>query len=126
MSTPDLEARVAALEAKLLEVDAIANLALRLLALEKPLAALLQRFGATAAQEVAVHALLDDIATRIGKGGIYAPSFSGFESDLFRCFPGVRNNREFVVLLLDTLKLDRPSYQTVQIYATEKGWPHWT
>jgi hypothetical protein len=121
----DLEARVAALEAKLQEVDAIANLALRLLAIEKPISSLLLRFGATAAQEMAVHALLDDIASRIGKGGLYAPSFSGFASDLFRCFPAVRNNREFVVLLLDTLRLDRPSYQAVQIYATEQGWPHW-
>jgi hypothetical protein len=57
---------------------------------------------------------------------MYAPSFSGFASDLYRCFPLVRNNREFVVLLLETLKIDRPSYQSVQIYASEQGWPHWT
>ena len=51
----DLEARVAALESKLHEVEALANLALRLLAVEKPVAALLQRFGASESESLAVH-----------------------------------------------------------------------
>lgn len=126
MSDSDLEERVAALEAKLQEVDAIANLALRLLAIDKPVSILLQRFGADQTQELAVHKLLDDVAARAVQGGMYAPSFTGFASDLFRCFPAVRNNREFVELLLDTLRLDRASYQQLQVYASQQGWPRWT
>ena len=121
----DLESRVAALEDKLQEVEALANLALRLLAVEKPVAALLQRFGASESESLAVHTLLDGVATRAEQGGMYSPSFSGFASDVFAKFPGVRNNREFVELLLDTMKLDRPTYQRLHAYAVENGWPRW-
>src|SRR4029078_12979237 len=41
------EDRIAALEAKVNELDTLVNLALRLIALEKPVSALLERFGAT-------------------------------------------------------------------------------
>lgn len=122
----DVQVRLAAVEARLQEVEALANLALRLLAVEKPVSALLQRYGASESQDRAVHGLLDDIAARADQGGIYAPSFSGFTSDLFRLFPTVRHNREFVAMLLDTLKLDRPTYQKLHTYVTDQGWPHWS
>jgi hypothetical protein len=123
--TNDLEARVAALEAKLQEVEAIANLALRLIAVEKPVSTLLERYGATEAEDLAVHALLDDIAKRAEQGGMYAPSFGGFSNQLWESFPAIRGNREFVSLLLDTLKLDRPAYQKLHGYITTAGWPQW-
>jgi hypothetical protein len=122
----DLEARVVALESKLHEVEALANLALRLLAVEKPVAMLLRRFGANESEETAVHALLDNVAARAEKGGMYAPSFNGFASDLFAKFPAVRNNLEFVELLLDTMKLDRPTYQRLHAYAVANEWPRWS
>ena len=60
------------------------------------------------------------------QGGMYAPSFSGFVADLVERFPAVRGNREFVALLLDTLKLDRPTYRTLHTYIAAQGWPKWT
>jgi hypothetical protein len=68
-----LSDRVAALEAKVEELDGLVNLALRLLAVEKPVSALLERYGATEAENLAVHTLLDDLARRGGQGGLYAP-----------------------------------------------------
>ena len=118
--------RIAALEAKVQELDALVNLALRLLSVEKPISALLERFGATEAEERAVHRLLDDLATRAEQGGIYAPSFVGFTSELFARFPAVRGNREFVGLLLETLKVDRSAYQKLHGFITAEGWPRWT
>ncbi|HZR26456.1 MAG TPA: hypothetical protein VFA59_22870 [Vicinamibacterales bacterium] len=117
----DLEARVAALEQKLQEVEALANLALRLLAVERPVSALLERFGATESEELAVLALLDDLASRAEQGGIYAPSVGGFANDLARAFPAVRDNPEFVSLLIDTLKVDRPTYRKLHAYFARSG-----
>jgi len=120
------EERIAALEAKVYELDALVNLAPRLLALEKPISAVLERYGATDAEDVAVHALLDDIARRAEQGGMLAPSFGGFIGQLFERFPSIRGNREFVSLLLDTLKVDRSAYQKLHAYLSAQGWPQWT
>src|SRR3954471_8477284 len=118
--------RIAALEAKVQELDVLVNLALRLLAVEKPVSALLDRYGATEAENLAVHALLDDLARRAEQGGMYAPSFGGFVNEVVQRFPAVRGDREFIDMLLDTLKLDRPAYQRLHAYTTAHGWPHWS
>lgn len=114
--------RIAALEAKVQELDTLVNLALRLIAVEKPVSALLERYGATEAEDLAVHALLDDLARRAEQGGMYAPSFGGFVNELVQRFPAVRGDRQFVALLIDTLKLDRPAYQRLHGYASAAGW----
>jgi hypothetical protein len=122
----DQEQRIAALEAKVAELEALVTLALRLLAVEKPVSALLERYGATEAEDLAVQALLSDIAGRAERGGMYAPSFGGFINDLSARFPSARGDREFVSLLLDTLKLDRPAYQKLHAYISREGWPKWS
>lgn len=123
--TDPRDARVAALESKVQELETLVNLALRLLAVEKPVSALLERYGATEAEDLAVQALLSDMATRAEQGGMYAPSFGGFVNDLSERFPATRGDREFVGLLLDTLKLDRPAYQKLHTYITQQSWPQW-
>jgi hypothetical protein len=115
--------RIAALEAKVQELDTLVNLALRLLAVEKPVSALLERYGATEAQDLAVHALLDDVARRAEQGGMYAPSFGGFINELVERFPPARGDGQFVTLLLDTLKVDRPAYQRLHDYIAAHDWP---
>jgi hypothetical protein len=118
--------RLAALEAKVQELDSLVNLALRLLALEKPVSTLLERYGATDAENHSVHTLLDDVARRAEQGGMYAPSFGGFVNELVERLPAVRGDREFITLLLDMLKLDRPAYQRLHEYTSAQGWPQWT
>ena len=122
MMPDDAEQRIAVLEAKVEELEALVNLALRLLAVEKPVSALLERYGATQTEDLAVHALLDDVAKRAERGGMYAPSFRGFQHEIDATFPAVRGDRQFVSLLLDTLKLDRPAYQKLHAFATAHGW----
>ena len=124
--TTDPEDRIAALEAKVQELDALVNLALRLLAVEKPIATLLERHGATEAEVLAVHALLDDVARRVEQGGMYAPSFGGFVNELVERLPSVRGDRKFVAVLLDTLQVDRPAYRRLHAYTSAQGWPHWS
>jgi len=118
----DAEQRIAALEAKVQELDALVNLALKLLAVEKPVSALLERYGATQAEDLAVHALLDDVAKRAERGGMYAPSLRGFQNELDATFPTVRGDPQFVSLLLETLKLDRPAYQKLHAFAVAHRW----
>ena|SRR5689334_2153643 len=118
--------RIAALESKVQELDTLVNLALRLLAVEKPVSALLQRFGATDAEDVAVHALLDDVSRRAEQGGMYAPSFGGFVNELYARLPAARGDRQFIALLLDTLRVDRPAYQRLHSYIAAQGWPQWS
>jgi hypothetical protein len=122
----DLQDRVAALEARLQELDALINLVFRLMSLAKPVSSVLEQFGATETEDRAVHALLDDLAKRVEKGGMYAPSFGGFMNELVERFPAIRGNRQFVSLLLDTLKVDRPAYQRLHDYTSAQGWPQWT
>jgi len=119
----DHEIRIAALEAKVELLEALMNASLRLSAADKPLSTLLTRFGASEAEILAVHALLDDVAKRVQAGGMYTPSFAGFLSDLVRVCPLAKSDRDFVVVLLDTLKLERPAYQKLHAFATAKGWP---
>jgi hypothetical protein len=123
--TASSDDRIAAVEAKLHELETLVNLALRLLALERPLSALLARYGASEVQDRAIHALLDDVIKRVEAGGVYAPAFSGFLSDLVSRFPPARNDRVFVSLFLDTLQVERPAYQKLHAYAMAQGWPHW-
>ncbi len=122
----DHETRIAALEARVELLEALLNASLRLSAAEKPLTTLLARFGVSEAEILAVHALLDDVARRVQTGGFYTPSFTGFFSDLVRVCPVAKHDREFVVLLLDTLKLERPAYRQLHEFAAARGWPEWT
>ena len=118
--------RLAALEAKVQELDVLVNLALRLLAAEKPVSDLLKRYGATEAEDVAVHQLLDDVVQRADQGGMYAPSFGGFVNELHERLPAIRGDREFVTVLLDTLRIDRPAYQRLHAYIAAQRWPQWS
>jgi hypothetical protein len=52
------EARLAALETKVHELETLVNVALRLIAVERPVSTLLERYGATDSEGVAVHRLL--------------------------------------------------------------------
>jgi hypothetical protein len=84
--------------------------------------AVLQSYGAGHTEELAVHAMLDAVARRAGQGGIYTPSFAGFEQELRQRFPKIRGNREFVSLLLNALKIDRPSYRALHAFIVRERW----
>jgi hypothetical protein len=117
------ETRITTLEDKVQELEALVTLALRLLTLEKPVSALLESYGAAQSEDLAVHELLDDLAQRAEQGGINSPSFAGFEQELFQRFPKIRANREFVSLLLDALKIDRPAYRALSDFIVKAEWP---
>jgi hypothetical protein len=117
------DARLRALEEKVQELETLVNLALRLLAVQRPVSILLERYGASESEEAAIHALLDELVSRAARGGIETPSFAGFVYQLEARFPSIRGDHDFVALLLDALRLDRAAYQRLHAYTVAHGWP---
>lgn len=120
---PDLERRIAELDARLREVEAVQQLMLRLMSTTEPLRGVLEQYGATESQAQAFYKLLDDLVARMGGGEQDRPSFAYFEMQLASIFPKQRGNREFTTLLIDTMRLDRPAYRDLHAYAQAHRWP---
>ena len=111
------------LDARLREVDALQELVLKLLATTKPLDRVLEQYGATETQARAFYTLLDDLAARMRNGDQNRPSYGYFEMQVGELFPALRGNREFLGLLIDTMKIERPVYRELHSYMTAHGWP---
>ena len=50
------------------------------------------------------------------------PSRAHFEMHVGEILPALRGNREFLQLLMDTLKVERPAYRELHEYMTAQGW----
>ena len=121
----DVAARLAELDGRLREVEALQGLILRIMSTTKPLDAVLERYGATTTQELAFYKLLDDLVVRSRGREQDRPTFGFFEMQLSEIFPEHRNNREFTQLLIETLQLERPAYRELHDYTSARGWPSW-
>ena len=112
---PDLEARVAHLEM-------MQDLLFRLMSMTRPLSNVLEQFGATRTQEQALLKLLDELVERARGPERGRPSRAHFEMHVGEILPALRGNRDFVQLLMDTLKVERPAYRELHEYMTSQGW----
>jgi hypothetical protein len=121
----DLAARVAELDARVRELEAVQQLILRIMSTTKPLDAVLEHYGATQSQEQAFYKLLDELVSRACGREQDRPTFAYFELQLSHLFPTLRNDRAFIQLVIDTLKLERPAYRSLHAYAITHGWPTW-
>ena len=124
-SPADLAARVAELDARVRELEAVQQLILRIMSTTKPLDAVLEHYGATQSQGQAFYKLLDDLVLRARGSEQDQPTFGYFVLQLDRVFPALRNDRGFIQILIDTLKLERPAYRKLYAYAIANGWPTW-
>jgi|SRR5579862_7783779 len=123
MADADAPVTLADLDARLREVEAVQELILRILSTTKPLDGVLEQYGATETQARAFYRLLDDLAQRAaGRDDDNRPSFGYFEMQLNEIFPTHRKNKEFIRLVVDTLKLDRPAYRELHAFAAGQGW----
>lgn len=121
----DLSARVADLEARVEELTLIQNLLLRVISTTRPLAKLLEQYGATESQELALYVLLDKISMRTHGPASDQVTFGYFRRGIEEIFPDHRGDRQFIQLLIDTLKVERPAYRALHQYMIENGWPVW-
>jgi hypothetical protein len=98
----DLEARVAHLEM-------MQDLLFRLMSMTRPLSNVLEQFGATRTQEQELLKFLDELFERSRGPERGRPSRAHFEMHVGEILPALRGNREFLQLLMDTLKVRRPA-----------------
>lgn len=122
---PDLAARVAQLETEMEELRVMHNLVLRLLATSRPLARVLEQYGANETQEQALYRLLDRLSEKIRGPERDRTSFGVFKRGLFEIFGARNDEREFVQVLIDTLKIERPAYRELHTYMVSHRWPVW-
>jgi hypothetical protein len=112
---PDLEARVAHLEM-------MQDLLFRLMSMTRPLSNVLEQFGATRTQEQELLKFHDELDERSRGPERGRPSRAHFEMHVGEILPSLRGNREFLQLLMDTLKVERPAYRELHEYMTAQGW----
>ncbi len=120
--TDDKTVTLADLDARLCEVEALQEMMLRILATTTPLDNVLDQYGATDTQEQACYALLDDLAARTNGRDNERPTFAYFEMKLGDIFPARRRDREFIGLIIDTLKVERAAYRDLHAYMTAHSW----
>src|SRR5262245_19864575 len=116
------ETRLTDLEARVAHLEMMQDLLLRLMSMTKPLSHVLEQFGATRTQEQALLKFLDELVERARGPERGRPSRAHFEMHVGEIMPALRSNREFLQLLMDTLKVERPAYRELHEYMTAKGW----
>ncbi len=125
MTDSELAGRVEALEAQVAELRAVQDVLMRLLSTTRPLANLLEYYGATEAAEQALYGLLDEVLAAARGPQARHPSFNFFQMRLGEIFPALRTDRNFVQTVIDTLKVDRPAYRELHAFMAAHGWPRW-
>ncbi len=125
MSESDVTTRLAALEAEVEELKAVQALLLRLLSTTRPLSGMLEYYGATESTEQALYRYLDEMVEKIRGPQHGHPTFSAFQVRIGGLFPQLRGDRQFIQLLIDTLKVERPAYAELYRYMQQHHWPVW-
>jgi|SRR6185503_12319241 hypothetical protein len=115
--------RLAELEAHVAQLEMIQGLLLRLMSITHPLSNVLSQFGANAAQEQQMLRLLDELATRARSlDRNNQPSFDEFQTRVSEILPALDGDREFLRLLIDTLRVDRAAYRDLHDFMVVHDW----
>ena len=113
------------LESQMDELLMMQTLLLRLMSTTRPLARALEQFSGTETQEQALYRLLDRVNERTRGPERDRVSFAYFKRGIGEIFPDRREDREFIQLLIDTLKVERPAYRELHAYMMAHRWPVW-
>jgi hypothetical protein len=115
--------RLADLEAHVAQLDMIQQLLLRLMSVTQPLANVLAQYGADATQEQQMLHLLDELANRARSlDRDNQPSFDEFQARVSQIMPALDGDREFLRLLIDTLRVDRAAYRDLHDFMVAHDW----
>ncbi len=118
----DLARKIADLEGRLREVETLQALTLRILATTKPLDSVLDQYGATQSQQQALYCLLDELAVRSRAAEHEQPTYPYFLAQFDHLFHALREDRTFVALVIDTLRIERAAYRELYAYMVAHGW----
>jgi hypothetical protein len=117
----ELAAKIADLDARLSEVEALQALTLRILSTTRPLDAVLAQYGALEAQQQSLYRLLDNLAARLNGAERERPTRSYFKMQFDEIFPR-QEDGALMDLVIDTLKIEQPSYRDLYRYMSTQGW----
>ena len=117
----NLHTKIADLEARMREVEALQALTLRILSTTRPLDGVLAQYGASQAQQDALYRLLDTLAGRIKGPEREHPTPVYFWMQFSEIFPR-QEDRAFMDLVVETLRIERPLYRELYVYMTAHGW----
>jgi GTP1/Obg family GTP-binding protein len=118
-----VDERLTELEAHVAQLDMLQQLMLRLLSIMHPMANVLAQYGATATQEQELMQYLDQLAERVRSLERKRPSFEEFQARIADIIPSLRQDVEFLRLVIDTLRVDRSAYRELHDYMLGQGWP---
>ena len=102
------------LELRLTDLETQLNTALGILALMRPAATVLSSCGADPGQQQEFFALVDQFTKRVDSG--CSVSFAEFEDRVLEIVPTKRGDRRFFEVLIEALKLERPSSKPMLDY----------
>lgn len=111
-----------ALEARIAHLEMMQELLFRLLSMTRPLACILEHYGATRSQEEALLKFLDESVERLRAPSGDRLTRPYFEKKVGEILPSLRGNGEFLQLIMDTLQVERPAYRELHEYICTKGW----
>jgi len=119
--------RLAELESHVAQLDMIQQLLLRLMAIMHPLSTMLAQYGATATQEQSLLRYLDELAERLRSLELRnRPSFDEFRMRTAEILPALREDPDFLRLVIDTLRVERTAYHELYEYMIAQGWANRT
>jgi len=119
--------RLAELESHVAQLDMIQQLLLRLMAIMHPLSTMLAQYGATATQEQSLLRYLDELAERLRSLELRnRPSFDEFRTRTAEILPALREDPDFLRLVIDTLRVERTAYHELYEYMIAQGWANRT
>src|SRR5204863_5371353 len=110
------------LEARVSQLELMQELLLRIISTTRPLAHVLEQFGATETQQQALFKFLDGLVMRVRGPAPEQPSKAYFDMHVREILPSLRDDQDFQQLLMDTLKVERPAYRELHEYMTSRGW----
>ncbi len=117
-----VDERLSELEAHVEQLEMIQQLLLRLMSITHPLSNALAQYGATSSQEQELMQYLDELAERVHSLERNRPSFDQFQARVGQIMPSLKDDREFLRLIVDTLRVERAAYRSLHDYMVQQGW----
>ena len=119
-----VDERLKDLEAHVAQLDMLQQLILRLLSIMHPLSNVLAQYGATATEERELMQYLDELAGRANSlERTKRPTLEEFQDRIAAIMPAIRQDVDFLRLVIDTLRVERSAYRDLHGYMIDQGWP---
>ena len=84
---------------------------------------MLSQYGATSTEEQALLQYIDQLAERAHSlERSKRPTIEEFQERVAEILPSLRNDIEFLRLIIDTLRVERVAYRELHEYMTAQGW----